>query len=189
MRVDNLTKEILELLGNNHTKVKVSNEYNSNYYNFLTDTIYLTSNINKIKRVKGLENANPFCGNLVTICHECIHSVQDRRLHILNLILSNLSIALTIISLILMFLLGKTLYFVIISAIIIIDTILIRLTLEAQAITKSIWLANKAIQKINIEKVQKDDVEQAKSIIKKLMPLQIVHMIFDKIIMLVIVVI
>lgn len=189
MRVGELTKEILSLLGNNHTKVKVSSNYNCNYYNFLTDTIYLKTNMNKIKLAKGLEKANPFCGNLVTICHECIHSMQSKSLHILNLMFSNLSIVLTIVSLILMITTTKPLWFIVISAVLIVGVILIRLALEIQAITKSIALANQAVQKINIENVQKGDVEQAKTIIKRLLPVQILYMVFDKIIMLIIVVI
>lgn len=189
MEQEKIAKEVLSLLGNNHTSVIESDDMEVNYYNFLTDTIYLTTNFNKQKQAKGLENANPFCGNLVTICHECIHSMQAKTLHILNLILSNLSIVLAIICIILMLTVGKVIWFSLVSVAIILVAILVRVVLELEAINKSLVLAEQVLTKCNIEDVQNRDIQEARNIVKKLMPLQVIRMIVDKIIMLGIVVI
>ena len=39
--VKDITKEILAMLNNNHTVVKEEQTISCNYYNFVTDTIYL----------------------------------------------------------------------------------------------------------------------------------------------------
>jgi len=189
MEQEKIAKEVLTLLGNNHTKLKGLEEIEVNYYNFLTDTIYLTTNVNKKKQAKGLENANPFCGNLVTICHECMHSMQAKTLHILNLILSNLSIVLAIVSIILILTIGKALWVSLVSVTIILAAILVRVVLELEAIKKSLVLSEQVLTKCNIENVKNKDIQQARKIVKRLMPLQVIQMVLDKLIMLVIVVI
>lgn len=189
MKKETLTKEILYLLNNNHTSIENVENIKTNYYNFVTDKIYLANNINDSKHKKGLENANPFCGELVTICHECIHSVQSKWLHILNLILSNLSIIFTIISFILMLFFSKPIWWIVISATIIVLAIFVRLFLEINAITRSVKTADRARETINISGVDKKDIVEARKIINKMMPFQIISMLADKIVMLIIVVI
>lgn len=189
MEQENLTKEVLALLNNKHTLVKESNDIEANYYNFVTDTIYLRTKIKENKSAKGLENANPFCGNLVTICHECIHSIQSKMLHIVNLILSNISIILAIFSLILTVTIGKPNWFCAFSVIVILLAISCRLFLEVDAITRSTVLAEKSLEKISVQNVNIEDIQQAKKIIGKLLPAQLIKMVLDKIIMLVIIVI
>ena len=184
-----LTKEILYLLNNYHTSVETVENTKTSYYNFVTDTIYLSENSNNQKHKKGLENANPFCGELVTICHECIHSVQSKWLHILNLILSNLSIIFTIISFILMMLFSKPIWWIVISVVIIVLAIFARLFLEINAITMSVKIADRVRETLNINGVDKKDIVEARKIINKMMPFQIVRMLADKIVMLIIVVI
>lgn len=184
-----LTKEILYLLNNHHTSVETVENVKTNYYNFVTDKIYLARKRNNSKYKKGLENANPFCGELVTICHECIHSVQSKWLHILNLILSNLSIIFTIISFVLMMFFSKHIWWTAISATIIVLAFFDRLFLEINAITMSLKIAKKAMETLNINGVDKKDIAEARKIINKMMPFQIVRMLADKIVMLIIVVI
>jgi len=182
-----LTKEILALLDNNHTTVAEVSDINSNYYSYITDTIYLATNMDSKK--KRLDNTNLFCGRIVTICHECVHSVQNIGLHILNLILSNLSLIFAVISIILTLISIKPTWYIISGCIIIFLAILIRLLLEIDAIHKSLSLAEKVVASLKIENVNYNDIDEAKKTVKRLLPIQIVRMILDKIIMLVIIVI
>lgn len=75
-----ITKQVLEKLNNKTTKMVSDEDIKGNYYVFLNDTIYLSSkNTNKYNR-------------LTVICHECIHSMQNKTIQWINFILSNLEI-------------------------------------------------------------------------------------------------
>ena len=75
-----ITKQVLEKLNNKTTKMLCDEDIKGNYYVFLNDTIYLSSkNTNKYNR-------------LTVICHECIHSMQNKIMQWINFILSNLEI-------------------------------------------------------------------------------------------------
>ena len=41
MKLDD--KKIMQDLGNTHTNIKFIPEFNGNYYNYITDTIYISS--------------------------------------------------------------------------------------------------------------------------------------------------
>lgn len=75
-----ITKQVLEKINNKTTKMICDEDIKGNYYVFLNDTIYLSSkNTNKYNR-------------LTVICHECIHSIQNKIMQWINFILSNLEI-------------------------------------------------------------------------------------------------
>ena len=75
-----ITKQVLEKLNNKTTKMICDEYIKGNYYVFLNDTIYLSSkNTNKYNR-------------LTVICHECIHSMQNKTIQWINFIFSNLEI-------------------------------------------------------------------------------------------------
>lgn len=185
MKKVTLIKNILNLLNNNHTLIEEVDSQ-TNYYNFITDTIYLSKNLDSLKQTKGLENTNPFCAELITICHECIHSVQSKILHVLNLILSNLSLILTIVTIIIMLFFSKPLWWIVFCLVTVICAAIVRLLLEIDAITKSVKLAGNVIENRIINGVDKNDVLEAKKIIKKMLPMQIIKMILDKIIMIIV---
>lgn len=188
MNKKEVAKNILVLLNNMTTKVEESNEVQANYYNYITDTIYLSIN-NDSKQPKGLDNTNPFCGKLVALCHECIHSVQNKILHGLNFVLSNMCIFTTIILVILSITLDEKMLYTILGSIIIAFAILIRMWLELDAIKRSVPLARRYIEKYDFERVDIKDISQAERIIKKLLPVQMIKMILDKIIMLILVIV
>lgn len=80
-----ITKQVLEKINNKTTKMICDEDIKGNYYVFLNDTIYLSSkNTNKYNR-------------LTVICHECIHSIQNKIMQWINFILSNLEIIIFII--------------------------------------------------------------------------------------------
>lgn len=141
---DNCTicKQILNILNNKTTKVKLDNDINNSYYVFINDTIYLCEkkiNNSKIQRV-------------IVIAHECIHSVQSKILQLCNFILSNielLTFAFAILSIICNLYIDmiKNIYLIIS-----IFSIIPRLILEIDASLKSINLSKKyLIEKLNDE--------------------------------------
>ena len=75
-----ITKDILQKLDNKTTKMVSDDDIKGNYYVFLNDTIYLSNkNTNKYNR-------------LTVICHECVHSIQNKALQLINFIFSNIEI-------------------------------------------------------------------------------------------------
>lgn len=183
-----VTKGILGILNNNHTKVQEKSDIKGNYYNYMTDTIYLTTN-KEYNMQKRLDKTNLFCAKLLTICHECIHSVQNKKLHLLNLILSNLSIVVTAIAMILLIDFNKPIWYTIFGTIIIFLAILVRGILEIDAINRSLNLAKLAIVNLKINNISNVDINEARKTVRRKMPLQFIKMILDKIIMLIILVI
>ena len=43
--MENLTKEILAYLKNEHTNVQLKEDFKGNYYSYLVDTIYISQNL------------------------------------------------------------------------------------------------------------------------------------------------
>jgi len=184
--VQELTKEILKVLGNNHTTIKELPDIRCNYYNYITDTIYLVTNIDNNNK-KRLDKTNLFCAKLVTICHECIHSIQNKLLHILNFVLSNLSFVITLIAIILMITASKPIWYIICGSIVVILAMLIRIVLEIDAIYGSLKLAELMVINLKIDNVNISDIGEARKIVNSLLPVQILKMVLDKIIMLIII--
>jgi len=80
---DNLTicKDILKILENSSTKVKENSIENSgtSLYVSSKDTITISKGVTSFARVQ-------------TIAHECIHSIQEKKLHTFNSIFANVNI-------------------------------------------------------------------------------------------------
>ena len=75
---EEICRDILEILHNENVKVKVGNENSqSSLYIVATNSILIANIKNTFTRVQ-------------TIAHECIHSVQDKRLLWFNFIFSNI---------------------------------------------------------------------------------------------------
>ncbi len=70
---------ILKKINNEKVKVEEDNNYDSSVYIAITDKIIIGNMRNSFTRIQ-------------TICHECLHSIQDRRVLILNFIFSNIYI-------------------------------------------------------------------------------------------------
>lgn len=72
-----LTKDILKKLNNEKVNVKENLDSETSLYIAMTDTISISSKQNSFTRIQ-------------TIAHECIHSIQNRSIHIANFIISNI---------------------------------------------------------------------------------------------------
>jgi len=74
-----IAKEMLEMLDNKTVKVEQEKDTKTSLYIAITDKI-------------AIADLKDNYGRIQTIAHECMHSVQDRRLLLFNFIFSNISI-------------------------------------------------------------------------------------------------
>lgn len=169
-----ITKETLEKLNNKTTKIVFDNDIQGNYYVFLNDTIYLSNkDADKYKR-------------LTVICHECIHSMQNKSLQLINFLFSNLEVIIFIIFSALKFfnLFGNILTYLYIAIIVI--SLIPRFILEIDASLKSIKLTKEYVSK----KIGNIEAEFVDKIVKfqviSLLPIMLILLIFWKIVRIVI---
>lgn len=140
---ETVCKEMLKLLNNNSSTVKIDEDINNSYYVFLNDTIYLS---NKEKTRTGLLR-------ICNVAHECIHAIQNKTLQIINFVLSNAELVLFIVAIILIVFnlnIKLLLYCYLITNV---TSTLPRLILEIDAVVRSIILAKKYL---NIKLTQKE---------------------------------
>lgn len=74
--------EILKLIGNNNTKVKLDDDIKNSYYVYNFDTIYLSNK----------ECSKTLYTRICLIAHECIHSIQSKVLQRINFSISNIEL-------------------------------------------------------------------------------------------------
>lgn len=165
-----ITKQVLEKLNNKTTKMICDEYIKGNYYVFLNDTIYLSSkNTNKYNR-------------LTVICHECIHSMQNKTIQWINFIFSNLEIIIFVIFSILKLLniFGNILPFIYLGFVIV--SILPRFILEIHASLKSIRYTEEYVS----ENVGDEEARFVNKIVKfqvvSLLPLMLFTLSFWKIV-------
>ena len=133
-----ICKEILKKMENEKTQIEENIESDSTLYIALQDKIYLGNMHGSFTRIQ-------------TIAHECLHSIQDRKVLIFNFIFSNIYI----------------LYFVISSILIIIkklpnelvfSNILLIISMLYYAMTKSEYLAKEYLKEKKI--VDEEEVKK-----------------------------
>ena len=141
---DNLgiCKEILRKLKNENIKIEEDNNTNCFYF-IATNKIILNKEKNYFVRIQ-------------TIAHECIHSIQDKKILWFNYIFSNL-LNLFFIILIILEITGviqNTILFTGIFLILILIQYSVRSTLEINAMTKAKYLACEYLKEQNIKEVK-----------------------------------
>lgn len=168
-------ENILKLLNNPATKVKVKENLKGSYYAYITDTIYLPK-----------ENINDDVEErLVVLCHECIHSVQSKEMHKINFILSNAEILFSIILLISICLKMNFMWiiaFVYLTTLV--SSVIIRVILEKDAVKRSSTLARNVINK-KIVKCETQKIDMFKIKAKKAMILFYIFLFWKKLIKLI----
>lgn len=187
--MDNVAKEILKHLMNDHTKVERKQGFMGNYYSPLIDTIYIAENFENTKVPNGAENINKKAAELIVVCHECIHSVQRKSLHILNTLFANLSMILFLIYIVMAFLRTSLLWGKIATIIALVTSIVIRLILEMGATNGSTKLAEEIVARELVEGVTCEDIQASIEYINKHKLFALIQMVLDKIIFLVLVLI
>lgn len=144
-----ICEEYLKMLNNKNVKIKEdkSNAKQASLYIALTNTIFIANIKDSFTRIQ-------------TIAHECLHSIQNRKILLFNFIFSNIYILYWILVTILagakvinnhmlqitiLMLLGFVYYFV-------------RSGLETEAMTKAEYLANDYMNKSNI--LKQDEIDR-----------------------------
>ena len=142
-----ICKEILKKMENEKTQIEENIESDSTLYIALQDKIYLGNMHGSFTRIQ-------------TIAHECLHSIQDRKVLIFNFIFSNIYILYFIISSILI-IIKKLPNELVFSNILLIISMLyyaIRMFLENDAMTKSEYLAKEYLKEKKI--VDEEEVKK-----------------------------
>lgn len=179
--MEDLTKNILNFLNNEHTKVEIKEDFKGNYYSYINDTIYLAKNFEQQKMPSKAKTINKDVAELIVTCHECIHSIQNKYLHILNTIFSNLSIICTLLCVAIRILGVSFLWLKIVAMSVILISIVLRLFLEIDAISGSLNLAKDMVLNRSVQEISNQDIQQATIYIKKYKGLALLQMIADKI--------
>lgn len=134
-----IAQEMLEMLDNKNVKIEQAKDTKTSLYIAVT---------NKISIADMKDNY----GRIQTIAHECMHSIQDRRLLMFNFIFSNFSILyfITITILSICNVLKNSILQIFILCLIAFIQFAVRAYLEIDAMTKSKYLAKEYIEKKNL---------------------------------------
>lgn len=131
-------EEILKRLDNKTVKIKENNDKTASLYIAITNTIFIANISKTYTRIQ-------------TIAHECLHSIQSRKLLIFNFIFSNIYILYFIFS-ILLTIFGVFLNYelqIIILGVLGFFYYVIRSYLETDAMTKAPYLAKEYMENYN----------------------------------------
>lgn len=137
-------KGILQKEGNTHTNVVEVESLKGAYYSYLTDSIYISSN-----NVECTEK------DTVVLCHECIHSMQSKRLHIANVVLSNMELVLFVATMACIVFEYFDLCFLLAYILCNVLSIGIRCVLELPAMVGAFDLAKKYASEESIKRIEK----------------------------------
>lgn len=142
-----IAKEMLSMLGNEKVKVEEVKNTKTSLYIAVTDKILIADMKDNYARIQ-------------TIAHECMHSVQARRLLLFNFIFSNINILyLVIISILtLTKVVQNTMLQIFILTLLATIKFAVRGFLEIDAMTKARYLAEKYIKSKNI--IQEKEAEE-----------------------------
>ena len=141
---EELTKEILYMLNNKHTKVVLDEDIKNSYYVYLNDTIYLSN------REKAKNNSS----RVVLTAHEVRHSIQSKYLQIINFVLSNVELIAFVINIILFIFKKFSMTNILVYLGIVVISIIPRMILEFDAVINSIKITRKYLKdKINDKKL------------------------------------
>ena len=187
--MESITKQILNHLGNEHTKVERKQGFMGNYYSPLIDTIYIAEEFENTKMPNGTEKINKKAAELIVVCHECVHSVQNKSLHLLNTLFANLSLILSLTYIIMAVLGTSQLWLKIVTASALVLSIIFRLILEIWATNSSTKLAKEIVDKELVQDVSKEDIQEGVEYINRHKWVAYLQMISDKTIFLTLVLI
>lgn len=175
---EQITKEILQYIGNNTTQLEIKTDIKNSYYVYLNDKIYLSN------RKKTKTSYTRLC----LIAHECIHSMQSKILQSINFLISNVEIISFCCLLIIGIFNKQQNYMFWVYLILIVLAIIFRTILEFNAVVESVSLSKRYLQE---KKVSEEKVEQIISIYRfqtiLLMPMFFLNLYVGKIIRLIII--
>lgn len=146
---EEVCESMLEMINNKEVKVQVSNQnsQNASLYIVANNSILISSKKESFTRIQ-------------TIAHECLHSIQDKKLLWFNFIFSNIYIIYFIVITILSLFnkLPNTNVFAIILIFMSVIVYFVRSFLETDAMTKAKFLAREYMQ-CNKDKITQDNID------------------------------
>lgn len=172
---EELTKQILSMLNNEHTKLVLDEDIKNSYYVYLNDTIYLSN------REKVQNNSS----RVVLTAHEVRHSIQSKVLQVMNFAFSNIELIAFIINVILFFFKKFSMINILVYLGIVIISIIPRMILEFDAVINSIRITKNYLKGKIIKEKLDEIISIYKFKINVLMPVFIFNLIFGKIIRLI----
>ena len=135
-------KDMLKIV-NSKCNIELDSETKSSAYIFFQNKIILSNN----------NSSQTNYSRFLFIAHECIHSIQDKKIHIINFIMTNLLYLFFIISGILI-VLGKSSEWLLLTLLLIsFMQFYFRITLETDAMYRSITLAEMYLKDKNADKL------------------------------------
>ena len=144
-----ICEEILKKLNNKNVKIEENKESKTSLYIAITNKIIIADIKDTFTRIQ-------------TIAHECLHSVQNRKILLFNFIYSNFYLLYFIVSLVLiLFNIGERLIFIQGFIFLSIVYLIIRCYLENEAMSKAIFVAKeymKEQERIN-ENITRQEVD------------------------------
>lgn len=172
-----IAKEMLEMLDNKDVQIEQAKDTKTSLYIAIT---------NKISIADLKDNY----GRMLTIAHECMHSVQDRRLLMFNFIFSNISILYFIVITILSIsnIIKNNILQIFILLLFAFIQFAVRAYLEIDAMTKSKYLAKEYIEKKNLctKKETEELIDEYDKINKIGIPFTLDHLITSALIRIII---
>lgn len=134
-----ICKNILKKLGNEKVQIEENKEAETTLYIALTDKIFIADTKESYTRIQ-------------TMAHECLHSVQDRRILMFNFIFSNIYLIYfaTIIILTILKMTTNTLLYLNIFLILSMIYYMVRVFLENDAMIKAKYLAKEYMEDVQI---------------------------------------
>lgn len=142
-----ICKEILKKLKNEKVKLEEDKEAKTTLYLALTDKIFIADTKNSYTRIQ-------------TMAHECLHSIQDRKILMFNFIFSNIYIFYfaTIMILKILNVINNSLLYLNIFLILSMVYYMTRVFLENDAMIKAKYLAKEYLEEKNIS--TKEEIDQ-----------------------------
>lgn len=158
-------QNMLKLLKSSKTKVEINNDIKYEKYNFISDTIYISATSKRLQ--KGLENTNPFCLKLIAMYKAYFSSKQSKILHSISTLLTNVSLIMIVMMLLLRIVLGKSRGVCVLCAFIVIIASILKLFMENNAYKKACVYIKKNISKIGEEDITKENVKSVEKQVAK----------------------
>lgn len=142
-----ICEKILEKLDNRNVTIEETQDSKTSLYIALTNKIIIANIKDTFTRIQ-------------TIAHECLHSVQNRKILLFNFVFSNLFMLYFIVAIFLiLFNIGNAMVYIQIFTILAIIYCAVRMYLENEAMSKAMYVAKEYMQDFKVETNRVTDKE------------------------------
>lgn len=162
---ESITKDVLQYISNYNTKVQKNKDKNEkiSYYNVNNDKII-------IKDTQDLKD----CSRLIQICHECVHSIQSKKILKMNYIFSNINILYFLLTFLYFFYnnsYGTRMILLIIQLFIFIVTFVLKIIVESDATYRATIVARDYLQNKVVDNAINEFIKKMQSEIYSIVPM------------------